>query len=100
MQPRPAHRFFLPALDARVQLQWSIPPRPFKERLRSLVRQMLLGGPDPRNPADQISEKDFGAAFALLERDDVAGAERAFRALGYRVSVSDFRVSPHEAVEV
>jgi hypothetical protein len=92
MQPQTNHRFFLPAREARIQLLWSSPRRPFKDRFRATVRQLLIGGPDPANPADQITEKDFGAAFALLERDDIAGAEQAFRALGYQVRVSDFRV--------
>lgn len=95
MQPRTTHRFLLPARDAHIQLLWRSPRRPFKERFRSSVRQLLLGGPDPENPADQVTEKDFGAAFALLERDDIPGAELAFRALGYQVRVSDFRVQPH-----
>ena len=99
MQPQTNHRFFLPARDARIQLHWRSPRRPFKDRLRSTVRQLLIGGPDPANPAHQVTETDFAAAFALLERDDIAGAEQAFRALGYQVSVSDFRVTAHGAVE-
>jgi hypothetical protein len=95
MQPRTIHNFFLPAQDARVQLHWRTPRRPFKERFRSSVRQLLLGGPDPENPADQIDEKDFVAAFSLLEHDDIPGAEQAFSDLGYQVRVSDFRVPPH-----
>lgn len=99
MQPRTTHRFFLPARDARVQLQWRSPRRPFKDRLRSTIRQLLIGGPDPANPADQIAETDFAAAFSLLERDDIDGAEQAFSDLGYQVSVSDFRVPSHGTVE-
>lgn len=99
MQPQTSHRFFLPARGARIQLQWRSPRRPFKARFRSTVRQFLIGGPDPEDPADQIAATDFAAAFALLERDDITGAERAFSALGYRVSVSDFRVPAHGGVE-
>lgn len=99
MQPLTNHRFFLPARGARVQLQWPKPRRPFKTRFRSSVRQLLIGGPDPDNPADQVAEADFLAAFALLERDDIPGAEQAFSALGYQVSVSDFRVPAHGRVE-
>lgn len=91
MHPRTSHDFYLPARDQCVHLRWSPPHRSLQDRLRSTFRQLMIGGPDPANPADQVDGHEFDKAFALLERDDVAGAEDAFSALGYEVTVREFQ---------
>lgn len=95
MQPCPTHDFFLPSRNTRLQLQWPRWQRPPRERLAAVVRQLLIGGPHPADPSCHVTAEDFGEAFALLERDDIAGAAAAFESLGY-----DVAVIPHRAPTV
>jgi len=88
MPPSNAHRFYLPAADTVIELQWEPPARPsgrsFLERVGA-----YLSGPDLNaDPRHAVDHRSFEKAVDDLAVDPKAACA-SFTRLGYIVTVDE-----------
>ncbi|MCH6469873.1 hypothetical protein [Sinomonas terrae] len=83
MTPADRHRFGSHTEGITLDLRWRPPAAPLKERLRSLARRAIIGGPDPYSPNEMVPQTGFDAAVDLLRDGDADGPALAFDRLGY-----------------
>ena len=82
MTPAQLHRFRSDT-GVTLDLRWRPPAAPLRERLRSLARRALIGGPDPYSPAELVPQAAFDGAVRMLAVGDPLASALAFRRLGY-----------------
>ncbi|WP_415853604.1 hypothetical protein [Sinomonas sp. G460-2] len=89
MTPARLHRFSS-ASGITIDLHWRQPHTTVWDRLRSLARRVLIGGPDPYSPAAAVAQDEFDRAVGLFADGIPGAAARAFDRLGYdcRVGVA------------
>ncbi|HEX9088871.1 MAG TPA: hypothetical protein VF867_15240 [Arthrobacter sp.] len=88
MPPSDVHRFYLPAADTVIELQWAPPEPPsgrsFLERVGA-----YLAGPDPStDPWHAVDHRSFEKAVDALAVDPKAACA-SFTRLGYVVTVDE-----------
>ena len=88
--PARLHRF-KSASGFTIDLHWRQPQANAWDRLRSLARRVLIGGPDPYSPAAAVPQDDFDRAIRLLADGAPDAAAEAFGRLGYDCRVGDVR---------
>lgn len=91
MTPRNDLRYVLPDRGLAFEASWARPQLPTKDRIRGILRCLLLGGPAPGSLEQSVSREAFLAAIELVEAQDVESARKAFADLGYDVRVSAMR---------
>ncbi|MBE4720498.1 hypothetical protein [Pseudarthrobacter sp. AB1] len=84
MRPSTLHRFHHVTAGVRLELTWDRTPA---KGLRSVLRRLAFGGPDPSSPQVAVRQVSFDRAMELLNAspEHLDAAEAAFRQLGYSV---------------